>query len=362
MGNHTRKYYVFGVAAIAVVALLVLHSFFQFFSLQPILPTMNAKLYVPDVIDVGPVEQYKPVVASIPIENRGDNDLIITDISTGCGCSRVFLLQDHNDLNADSSITIPGRQKVEVGYVLRASGMVGQTIDKRISFRSNDPDPGYREFRIRFKPSSRLAVNPQAVNSYFDIQSPESAAIAVIYASPNSGFMINRIVTGDDNLEVFWKTEPFDSHEKTTPLPEMQPIAWLRFKAKSVGGANTISTVAQIYAEGESEPALKIPVFLKYLDSVTITPQEIYLPQHGSKAPVYEANVLCSNRTGEAMKVSARAPDGVSTSIEGGDSGRTIIHVKCDTVPKARVVHEIKLRVDYGTVARELSVRLICEP
>lgn len=90
-------------------------------------PTIEAK---EEIYDFGVVIEGDVVSHAFEIENTGDGTLSITRLSTSCGCTVTTL--------TDRELEPGDVRRIEVH--VNTSGFAGQTISKRVSVFSNDPD------------------------------------------------------------------------------------------------------------------------------------------------------------------------------------------------------------------------------
>src|SRR5262245_18927658 len=100
-------------------------------------PTLSGPvLEYQSLIDIGCRERGESVTIDFPLANRGDQDLIVSDLRTGCACTVAKRAGDRE--SQQQQFTIEPNCSTSISLRVTVEGRIGESRTFPCAFRTND--------------------------------------------------------------------------------------------------------------------------------------------------------------------------------------------------------------------------------
>ncbi len=156
-GKRKRKRIIKRIGAISIILLIIILLFlFRGYGLKDA-PSL---IVTPATYDFGSVSQAEgSVSASLTIENKGKNDLIITGMESSCGCTTASIINDgvkspifgmhNNPTDWLTKIESGKNAELKINYNPNVHKELRGLVTRSVFIYSNDPKNGAKEVVIR---------------------------------------------------------------------------------------------------------------------------------------------------------------------------------------------------------------------
>ncbi|MFT3878576.1 MAG: DUF1573 domain-containing protein [Gemmatales bacterium] len=282
------------------------------------------------VIELGEIDEGSVRNIKVTISNKGDKELVISDISSNCACSGLEIEGEHGTIRPRTMSIAP---HTSINPILRVSinGRPGTVFRNGVQFKTNDPDKESATIEVIVsRITGGLVANPSSV--IFDkVVSGDSADnIVEVFDSSLTRRRISHIdVNNGSALTVsLLPTRTGDDEAKDSDRNML--IARLKVSIKATCPM-VIDEHIRVYLEGSNKLPFTIKVLGRIIDKVQLYPPVIFIPRYSEGVADYSAKCLCKSMIGSFDTVVLKnIPKGIEASCNSNvNSTECFIAIKC---------------------------------
>ncbi len=333
-----------------LVATLVLLSFsVTAWSVSGWNRTTGPRLKYQERITVEPVEQGREALTEFALFNDGGSLLRVYDISTGCGCAAPELIVEANAVSFRELRLQPGEgTKARLRWSVR--GNAGEEQHTHLHFKTNDPtsEEGDIDFVMPTLlggvhtqplelPSLEVVSGHPVVRRIRVInRSALPYRVVGVELSDLAGVATARLMSAGDDLAASDDSGHVIGAVEVTPAPT------------TVG---PFSGYLQVNVEGGVSRMVRLPVTGNVVSAVALSPTTVTLPRRTREGLTYQANVICRDRTGDAIDVSgveAIGPVRIQVQPTEIPTAARVIQVEWTDRAAEAGEHEVPIRIKHA--------------
>ncbi|MCG3147755.1 MAG: hypothetical protein PCFJNLEI_01196 [Verrucomicrobiae bacterium] len=259
--------------------------------------------------DIGTTSPVAAVTGKFTFRNAGDGVLQVQKPTSTCGCTVPSVTPD----------TYKPGEKGEVTFTLNLSNARGP-FEKHITVPSNDPQNPAVKLTVKAEVKPIFEVSPPQV-SLGDLQRGETRTVTIqVKRLDGKRLAITKTAAAQDFITVKATAQPADSAPGQA--------AQVTVEAKAGDQPRRFSDMLNVYTDGASEPALRIPIIGRVLGDITLQPEALtWLVQNPTNWPGQNAELTTTRR----VRVSATRPE-PSLELRNVTSGLKELSVEVVTV------------------------------
>jgi hypothetical protein len=248
------------------------------------------QIYIrPSKFDCGSVYVGTKVPYEFTIENRGDGDLEIMDVKTGCACSAPTVAE---------RLIHPKQATTLAGFV--DAGLVIGRRTVQITVFATDPERPQVQVDVTLdvKPLPMKLIPDKVVMTANDRKERPQAVVRVEYEDANALIRVARLEPSAD-----WLTAELSADGQQISLTA-GPLE----NGKSRTGTLTVYTAGP-------EAAVRVPVEIQLLAQVECRPTQLYLDRQNESAATIRRTIELRPRAGVAFAVAKAELHGVPGTV-----------------------------------------------
>lgn len=328
------------------------------------------RLVAPHLIHLGTQQAHTRVTAPFTLENQGGAPLVIHQIQTQCACSGLEEEVNGVPQRLEHLVLAPGeKRRVQTRLVVSPRPQT-QEYQQSLVLHTNDPKQPQAEviFHIRYEISTLLARPGSVAAGSVPLGQPRRFLVELRDES-STPRRLRSVASGDPgHYQVRLLPPP-----ETAPLSVSQRRNWSGQVLGSVevtilaSKRGEFDAEADVYVEGQTEPAYRLRVFGRVLAPIEFGPQEVRLPRRGQGGYVWSARFTVRSSLGGVDLVPMQLPPDLSVTISGTaqDAVRHVEvtwHPERAAPPRTAERLEIELRAQAGEATDVLKLPILLRP
>lgn len=276
-----------------------------------------------DTYDFGEIDKGEKVSFEYKFTNKGDAELIISEVKPSCGCTTADM--DKKNYQPGESGTIP---------ITFDSTRFNGAINKTVTVVSNDATNPRKQIKLTGKIVQEVTINPtyltiinvkrsEKVERSIKINTERLAKLEVTDVESNIPFLNLKTVQSDDkNVEI---AVSFDG--KAIPADKPTHTGFISFKTNSKSAAET-----------------KVNVYIKVANPITTTPRAVYMFA-SNQGKERSQDITIRSSGDEAFEITSIEDDLDHISVEKGEDNKLKVSLS-DKAPTGKFNGTITIKTN----------------
>jgi hypothetical protein len=318
-----------------------------------------------DVLELGEHELNEELFPTFAIRNRGGRELVVDQVGSNCACSGLVRQLGDRWEKVDSIHIQPG-QEAELALRIGVRGLIGKSAQFGVQFRTNDPTRPEASIKaIVSKVRGGLITEPRQVTFPPLCAGAEAQQVIDLIDTAAQPRAVVRVVSSEPEQLRVRLLAAAASPTRSKPEDAGTVVARIELTVRA-SHPGTMRGEILVHLDDASRPPEVIPITLRVVSAVEITPSALILPRASNAGPLYYAECLCRGTQGKPLSLRLdTAPPGVSVVLSDALSDASIQRVRIEWKPPAAKLKEpnqspqlVRLRARVGDVESILEIPL----
>ena len=351
----TRNLWI-GVLLIAIAGLAFASR--GFFQKTPTAAKTPPSAICPKFVDLGDGILGDIATGQFRIRNGGDEDLIVHQFQSSCGCSGLEI-KDGSNWVTPGEVLIQGGEELPCRIRLNVLDQASSGRSVRVGFQTNDPNNPTVTIDAQLNRICGMLIQPSAAILGQMLLGETKETQLELFDVGNTKMTFQKI-TFPDNPDLKIKLRsPENREEKINAPGRIAGVIDIRLKASKVG---EFRHTAEFHFRTPEGKTIVSPLIIqgRIVEEISVTPSKISLPRHSSSGKTYQTYCLIKSADGKDFEVVCPTVTGVRSTLlpQVENSGIRTLEVEVLESNRSPRTIELPLTVRTERGDRKLSLTI----